>query len=147
MKIYKIRFADKYGEYSGSIKEIFDNVEAAEKAKDWHESHPMPDDPGILHFWIETINMDDVLSGFVPPMTEDSYNQLISDYYPDQDYPEDYEDEYPEPSEEELERYRETEALANELQEQEARLKEERQQTLDAIVDEAIDLCKEILNK
>jgi len=144
MKLFQIHYADKYGDVCGTLCQLYTNEKAANEAVHWHETHPMPEDMGFS-YWVVPLD-DDAADAFVPPMTEEAYKELIDECYPDQDE-DDYDDYYPEPSEEEFAKYRENEALANELQEQEARLKEERQQTLDAIVDEAIDLCKKILDK
>ena len=148
MKIYKVCFSDRHGEYHGSLADKFTNEEAAEKAMKWHDSHPMPYDPGVLHFWIETIDTSDAKDEFVPPMTEERYKEMCDECYPEQDYPDDYDDyDFPGPSEEELAKYRETEALANELQEKMAEVEEQRKRENAELVDKAIDLCEEILGK
>jgi Ca2+/Na+ antiporter len=105
MKIYKINFQDNYGDYTGSLCQVYSNRAAAEKAKAWHSSHPDPCEPSLTYF-IEEIDVDNAVDEFVPPMSEDDYKHMFADYYgdcDDEEYPEDYYDEYPEPTEEELE--------------------------------------------
>lgn len=151
MKIYKVSFSDRHGEYCGSLADMFTNEEAADKAMKWHDSHPMPDDPGVLHFWIETVDTADVKDEFVPPMTEERYKQMCDEcygYHLDRDYLDDYDDyDFPEPSEEELARHHEIEEMANDLQEKMAEVEERNKRENEERIDKAINLCKEILNK
>ena len=90
MKIYKVCFSDTHGYYYGSLLDMFTNTKAAEEARKWHDSHPMPDDPDAFHFWVKAIDTSDVKDEFVPPMTEDAYKKLVDECYPEQDYPDDY---------------------------------------------------------
>lgn len=149
MKIYKINFQDRYGDYTGSLCQVYTNKEAAEDAKSWYSSHTPPDEP-CMHYFIEVVDVDNAVDEFVPPMSEEDYKQMCADYYgdcDDEEYPEDYYDEYPEPTEEELEERCRVEEMANELQEKMAEVEERRKCENAERIDQAIKLCEEIMNK
>lgn len=149
MKIYKINFQDNYGDYTGSLCQVYSNRAAAEKAKDWHSSHPDSCEPSLTYF-IEEIDVDIAADEFVPPMSEEDYKHMCDNYYgdcDDEEYPEDYYDEYPEPTEEELEEHRRVEEMANELQEKMAEIEERNRRENAERIDQAIKLCEEIMNK
>lgn len=148
MFLYLIHYYDSYAEMSGTLNKMYSNESAAKQAKEWFESHPSPQDVGVSYH-IEKIDTDDALDEFVPPMTQEQYDAEIDDYYSDQhesDYcPDD--DYYPEPSEEEIQKYEETQRIANELQEAEAKWEEEKKRKNDELIDKALQLCKEILSE
>ena len=143
MKLFQIHYADKYGECCGTLRQLYANETAANEAVHWYETHPMPGDMN-LSYWVVRLD-DDVADTFVPPMSEENYKFIWDECYPDQDeddYPDD--DYYPEPSEEELREHEETERLANELQEAEAKCKEEQERKNCELIEHALELCKEM---
>ena len=78
MKYYLVTYLDLYypGNY-GIIPIFYESKEEAEKAADWYEKHPDPDQNWLCRVQV----MNRVESNFVPPMTEEEYDQYLEDYY------------------------------------------------------------------
>lgn len=81
MKYYQVSYADKYdGRFSGVIPGFFTSKEEASKCADWHDKHPMDINDNCVYF-VNEIDMDNIITEFVPPMTEEEYQREWDSYF------------------------------------------------------------------
>ena len=81
MKYYQVSYADQYdGRFSGVIPGFFTTEEEAKKCADWHSKHPDCIDANPVYF-VNEIDLDNIITEFVPPMTEEEYRREIDSYF------------------------------------------------------------------
>lgn len=88
MKYYQVSYADIYdGRFSGVIPGFFTSEEEAKKCAAWHDKHPMDINDNCVYF-VNEIEIDNIIIKFVPPMTEEEYqNEWDSCFFSDPEEP------------------------------------------------------------
>lgn len=83
MKIFVVTYRREDG-YSGALNYLFTNEAAAKKCAEWYEKHPQPYAP-LMTYDVDSINLDKVTHEFIPPMTEEAYNNMWEQEVPEFD--------------------------------------------------------------
>ena len=84
MKYYQVVFADQYDAgFCGVLPGFYTSKEEAEKAAEWERKHP--DAFMNVRVGIQELDLSDVRDKFVPPMTEEAYNEYIARAYEPQE--------------------------------------------------------------
>ena len=94
MKYYQVTFADAYDPaYHGVLRGFYTSKEEAEKAIEWEQKHPDP--YTNFEFNIYELDLSDVRDKFIPPMTDEEYDEMMKDAYEPQmeDVPDSYYEE------------------------------------------------------
>lgn len=82
MKYYIVGFDDGFGD-SGFLPDSYSNREAAQACADWHNNHPAKDELQYRGYFLkvfERIAPDALQNAFVPPMTEDEYQNSLETF-------------------------------------------------------------------
>lgn len=83
MKYYQVCWADRCdGGYAGIIPGFFTSKEEAQKCADWYEKHPDPDEHTVCH--VTELDLDNIIEKFVPPMSEEAYEEMCKKAFYDE---------------------------------------------------------------